>query len=241
MNVDDQLIDLEVQVVDKKDYPVRSLYYWARVFSSALKSSKEYIKLPRTIVISILNFKQFECDEYYSEYRVLEVTRHTALTDKLCMKYYELPKLPEIIDTSDELKLWLLLFNAKTVEDLNHIEAMEVPIMKQAIDAYKSTTSTEEFQRLEEMRFDASCIEASALGHARREEAKKWQELIANVVAEKDVKLANIVAEKDAKLVNIVAEKDAMLADKDAILAEKDARLADKDTEIMKLKAQLGI
>ena len=37
MTVDGQSIDLEMQVADEGDYPLRSLYYWAREFSSALK------------------------------------------------------------------------------------------------------------------------------------------------------------------------------------------------------------
>ena len=180
MTVDGQLIDLEVQVADEGDYPVRSLYYWARVFSSSLKTGGEYVNLPRTIVISILGFEQFDCDDFYSEYQVLEITRNTALTDKFCMKYYELPKLPEVTDSHDELKLWLTLFNAKTEEDLKRIEAMGVPIMKQAIEAYKTTTSTDEFQRLEEMRFDASNIEASAIGNALR---KKTSEIAKNLLS----------------------------------------------------------
>ena len=68
MDVDSRKIDLEVQVADEGDYPERALYYWAREYSSALGEGGEYIDLPRTIVISILAFMQFGCDEYFSEY-----------------------------------------------------------------------------------------------------------------------------------------------------------------------------
>ena len=195
MTVDGQRIDLEMQVADEGDYPIRSLYYWAREFSSALESGGEYIKLPRTIVISILAFEQFSCEEFYSEYQALEVTRHTLLTDRFCIKFYELPKLPKITDADDELKLWLHLFRAKTEEDLKRIEEMGVTIMEQAISAYRTATATDEFRQLERMRADARNIEASALGHARREgekaERKKWQ----GVVADKDAEIAKQSAE----------------------------------------------
>ena len=210
MIVDGRRIGLEVQVANEGDYPERSLYYWAREYSTALEAGGEYIDLPRTIIISILGFKLFDCDEHYSEHMVLEVTRHTLLTDRLCLKYYELPKLPDVTDSTDELKLWLALFNAKTEEDLKRIEDMEVPVMTQAITAYRAVTAADEFRQLERMRADARNIEASALGHARREAMReadeKWQ---------------------------------GMIAEKDAALAEKDAALTEKDAEIERLRAQL--
>ena len=148
----------------------------------------------------------------------LEVERHTLLTDRLCLKYYELPKLPYVENADDELKLWLTLFNAKTEEDLKRIEDMGVPVMKQAIGAYRAVTATDEFRQLERMRADARNREASALGHARRE----------------------AIRETDEKWQGIVADKDAALADKDAALADKDAALADKDAENEQLRAQVA-
>jgi predicted transposase/invertase (TIGR01784 family) len=167
MKVNGRKIDLEIQVADEGDYPERSLYYWAREYSTALSEGDDYIDLPQTIVISILGFIQFPCSEFYSEYQALEVTRHTALTDRFCLKYYELPKLPEITDTQDELKLWLTLFNAKTEEDLKKIENMGVSIMEQAIGAYRSVTATNEFKEVERLRSRARHNEAAALRHAR--------------------------------------------------------------------------
>ena len=46
MLVDGQRVDLEVQVSDEGDFPERSLYYWAREYSSALGEGGEYINLP---------------------------------------------------------------------------------------------------------------------------------------------------------------------------------------------------
>jgi len=36
MTVNGQKVNLEVQVEDEKNYPERSLFYWARIYSSAL-------------------------------------------------------------------------------------------------------------------------------------------------------------------------------------------------------------
>jgi predicted transposase/invertase (TIGR01784 family) len=169
LSVNGQRVDLEIQVADEGDYPERSLYYWAREYSTALCEGGEYIDLPRTIVISILAFKMFACAEYYSESRPMEVTRHTLLTDKQALIYFELPKLPKVENTEDELELWLALFNAETEEELARLEALEVSVLKEAIGAYRHVSATDEFKEIERLRSRTRHNEASALGHARRE------------------------------------------------------------------------
>lgn len=205
MVVDGQRVDLEIQVANEGDYRERSLYYWAREYSTALGEGEAYSDLPRTIVISIVAFTLFECSEFHSEFRSLEVTRHTQLTDKMCLHYFELPKLPEVIDTSDELKLWLALFNAETEEDLAKIEALEVPVMSQAIGAYRKVTATDEFKELERQRHYAAHNRASALGHARREE----KTVIAKNLVGMDVPIDKIVTATGLTLAEVEALRDA--------------------------------
>ena len=196
-----------------------------------------------------------DCDEYHSEYQSLEVKRHTQLTDKEVLHFFELPKLPKGIEKNDLLLLWLALFNANTAEDLKEIEALEVPEMKQAISAYHSVTASPEFRELERLRVKAQHDEAQALHNAERKEREKWQ----SVVAEKDAALADkdtalavqnaaladkdaALAEQNATLANkdaALAEQNAALADKDAALAEQNATLADKDAERERLRTML--
>jgi predicted transposase/invertase (TIGR01784 family) len=214
MTVDGSRVDLEIQVRDEHDFPERTLFHWAREYSTALGEGKAYQKLPQVIIISIVPFKLFDCAEYHSEFQLLEVTRHILLTNRLIMHFYELLKLPKVLSADDEERLWLILFHAETEEDLRQIEALGVPIMNQAIEAYRNITASKEFQTLERMRSDARHNEASALYNARREESEKWRK--------------------------VVEEKDAALADKTAALADKTAALADKDAEIARLRALLG-
>jgi hypothetical protein len=145
------------------------------------------------------------------------------------MHYFEVRKLPKNLDAENELQLLLSLFRAKTEEDLNRLEKLEVPVVTQAIEAYRTVTASDEFKELERLRFLASCNEASALEHARRKERKKLQ----GVLDKKDAALAAVIADKAAALAN----KDATIA---AVIADKDATLADRDAEIMRLRALLG-
>ena len=176
MVVNGQKANLEVQVDNEGDYAERSLFYWARLFSSALKAGQEYKTLPRVIIISILDFVMFDCAEYRSEFLPLEVKRHELLSDKLVMMYFEVRKLPKDIDQKNELELMLSLFCAKTEEDLKQLEGLEVPIVTQAIGAYREVVVSPEFAELERLRADALHNEASALANAERK-AKKTEAL----------------------------------------------------------------
>ena len=235
MTVNGQRVDLEIQVNDEGDYTERSLFYWAREFSTAIGSGDDYTSLPRTIIVSILGFNLFTCEEYHSEYQALEVTRHTLLSDKMSLHYFELPKLPKLRNVENTKELWLNLFNAKTEEELIIIKSLGVPAMEQAIKAYHEITAESMFRESERLRIKASYDEASALNYAEKRGERlgakranaKWR----GVVAEKDAALS----EKDAAL----SEKDAALSEKDAALSEKDAVLSEKDAIIAQLRKQI--
>lgn len=169
MVVNGQLVDLEVQVSNEEDYPERVMLYWAREFSSALPAGQSYAMLPRTIIISIVDFDLFDCTEFYSFFQPLEITRHTLLSDKMGFYFFELKKLPDEVSKKDAMLLWLALFNANTEEDLKKIQAMEVPEMNQAINAYYTITASPEFREAERLREKARHDEAQALYRARRE------------------------------------------------------------------------
>ena len=216
MTVNGQRVSLEVQVKDEGDFPERALYYWARDYSSALNEGGEYSALPRTIIICIVAFEMFDCEDLHSEFQALEVKRHTPLTDKQVLHFFELSKLPDVDDAEDELKLWLALFKAETEEDLAKIDELGVPIMQQAIAAFRYVSATDEFKELEYLRSLARHNEASALGHARREgqregiaigaetEREKWQGVVTD--------LRDAVADKDAALAKQAAQIEELMA-----------------------------
>ena len=191
MIVNGQKVDLEVQVSNEGNYPERSLYYWAREFSTGLDEGQDYSILPRTIVISILGFDLFaNSQRFHSEFQTLEVTSHEPLTDKMDLHFYELKKLPPLNSTDSERDLWLKLFKAETEEELTKIEEMGAPVMSEAIGAYRHVAASPEFREIERIRSKARHDEAQALLNARLEERKKWQD----VVADKDAEIARLRA-----------------------------------------------
>ena len=173
MIVNGQRVDLEIQVANEGDYPERVMLYWAREFSTALSAGQSYSMLPRTIIISIIDFRLFDCKEFHSFFQPLEVTRHTLLSDKMGFHFFELKKLPKDVKEQDALLLWLSLFRAETEEDLEKIKGMGVPAMEQAISAYYSITASEEFREIERMREKARHDEAQALYNAEQKGIQK--------------------------------------------------------------------
>ncbi|MDR2108589.1 MAG: Rpn family recombination-promoting nuclease/putative transposase [Coriobacteriales bacterium] len=176
MEVGGDKVSLEVQVADDGDYPERSLYYWARGYSSALSAGGSYGDLPKVIVISILGFALFDAAHYHSKFQLLETGRHERLTDRLAMHYFEVGKLPEDINTENELEPLLALFKARTEEDIEQLTALEVPIVTQAVKAYREVTVSPEFRELERLRELARYNEASALRNAERTGEQKANE-----------------------------------------------------------------
>ncbi|MCL2276439.1 MAG: Rpn family recombination-promoting nuclease/putative transposase [Treponema sp.] len=190
MTVNGQHIDLEIQIENEKNYPERVLYYWAREYSSSLPSGKNYKYLPRTIIVSIIDFLLFDCSDYHSEFQPLEITRHESLSDKMTLHFFELRKLPKEINADNKLLLWLSLFKAETVEELEKIKSMEVPVMEQAINAYYIITAESEFREKERLWSKARHDEAQALSNAEEKGEErantKWQ----SIVADKDAEIA---------------------------------------------------
>lgn len=168
MIVNGKRVDLEVQVNNEGDYPERVILYWAKDFSASLATGQSYSALPRTVVISLVDFRLFDCTEYHSFFQIFETTRHTLLSDKMGLHFFELPKLPKEIDENDMLLLWLSLFKTNTEEELEKIRALGVPIMNEALHAYEVITASSRFREIERLRDKARHDEAQALYHAEQ-------------------------------------------------------------------------
>ncbi|MCL1877479.1 MAG: Rpn family recombination-promoting nuclease/putative transposase [Defluviitaleaceae bacterium] len=212
MVVDDKRVNLEIQVEDEGNFPERALFHFARVYSASLPAGENYAELPRTIIISIIDFELWDCEEVHSEFQVLEVKRHTPLTDKCGLHFFELPKMPEVetINPGSEKDLWLALFNAETEEELEELSRNGGAVMGEAIQAYRGVTATEEFRNLEWLRAKTRRDESNALSNARKQERQQRDEHWQGVVAEKDTALANKDAE-NAELRTQLAELQSQL------------------------------
>ena len=171
--VDDQIVNIEMQVKNEGDFRDRSLYYWSKLYSGELKSGEEYSQLKKSIAINIVNFRMFDCEEFHSEFTMLETTRQEPLSEKCAIHFFELKKIGKKINKNNRMELWLQLINAESEEELNMIKETNIPIMEKAVMIIHQMSDDEKLQEIARLREKALHDEASALSNAKREGIKE--------------------------------------------------------------------
>ncbi len=92
MKVKDRLVNVEIQVKNEPDYRDRVLFYWAKLYTSELKSGENYGILKQTISINIINFNMFDNEDYHSEVNAVVKETGEIFSDKLNIHFFELKK-----------------------------------------------------------------------------------------------------------------------------------------------------
>ena len=117
------IINLEMQVLDLKDWPERSLSYLARSYDNVAKGD-EYINVKPVYHIGFLNYTLFpESPEFFSKYRMMNIKNHHVYTTKFNLYVVDLTqtKLATQEDVDTGLVYWTQVFNAKTWEELRQM------------------------------------------------------------------------------------------------------------------------
>jgi predicted transposase/invertase (TIGR01784 family) len=150
-------INVEIQNRDKGNYKERSVYYCSKPFGIDLGSGKDYIEIPKTICINILQFKLFEGEHYRNT--VFPTIQETAevVTDKWEIIYFETPKLPGEI--TNRLERWLKFFTVNTEEALINMERMNDTAIKKASIVVKEMNADEQMREIARTREDSQVLE----------------------------------------------------------------------------------
>lgn len=164
LNVDDKLVNVEIQVKTDAAYRDRTLFYWAKLYTSELKSGAEYSTLKQTITINIINFNMFEGNDYHTEVAAMIKGRNEVFSDKFSMHFFELKKIGKNPKTSREQ--WLQFINADSEEDFEMVEATSMPIIQKAVKVIYDMSEDTRIRELARMREKALHDEASALKDA---------------------------------------------------------------------------
>ena len=120
---DNMIINLEMQVLDLKDWPERSLSYLARSYDNVAKGD-EYINVKPVYHIGFLNYTLFpEYPEFFARYRMMNIKNHNVYTTKFNLYVIDLTQInlatQEDVDTG--LVYWTQVFKAKTWEELRQM------------------------------------------------------------------------------------------------------------------------
>ena len=175
VRVNDEIINIELQVHFEEDYAERTLYYWSKLYSEQLKVKDAYGDAEKTICINILNFNLFDCKEYYSSYKIMEESRHSILTDRFSIVFFELKKLKNA-RKNKPVEVWLDLINAETEGDLEMIESTtNVKDIHDIIFTIREMSADEKTRYEAEMREKAIMDERSALTNSERRGFKKGE------------------------------------------------------------------
>lgn len=130
------IINLEMQVLDLKDWPERSLSYLARGYDNVVKGD-EYINVKPVYHIGFLNYTLFpEYPEFFAKYRMMNIKNHNVYTTKFNLYVVDLTQIElatqEDVDTG--LVYWTQVFKAKTWEELRQM-AERHQELQEAIEA----------------------------------------------------------------------------------------------------------
>ena len=87
---DGTVIDIEIQASWNASFVKRTLFYWAKMYTTDFKAGESYDKLHRCIAINIIADGFRLNDAIHSEYLLQEKTAHTVLTDVLEVHFLDL-------------------------------------------------------------------------------------------------------------------------------------------------------
>lgn len=196
LKVDNVLINVEIQVKSESDYRDRALFYWAKLYTSELKSGDSYEQLKKAITINIINFNMFEGDDYHTEIVTAIKGTDKIYSDKFNMHFFELKKVNKKVDPNNRRELWMQFLNADSEEDFEMLKQTNVPIINKAVNVIYDLSEDTRMREMARIREKALHDEASALSNAKNEglkegraegitigEANKEASLVANMRA----------------------------------------------------------
>lgn len=172
-----KLINIEIQVNSESDYRDRTLFYWAKLYTSELKSGEPYGNLKQAIAINIVNFNMFDSKDYHTEVVAAIKGTNEIFSDKFSIHFFELKKVGKNINPNNRKELWIQFINADSEEEFKMLAETKVPAMEKAVkvilDMSEDTKIREMARQREKMLHDeASLIQGAtnrgiAIGEAR--------------------------------------------------------------------------
>ena len=152
---ENEICNIELQIVDKKNIIERILYYWSRLYSRQIKSGEDYKILQKAIVILITDFKIENLEEldYHSRWKIMEDKqgKKIILTQKLEIDLIELPKIIGKEKEQDNLLDWLYFLENPKSERVTE-KMKENENLKEAVKKLDNLSEDERMQRIADLR-----------------------------------------------------------------------------------------
>lgn len=170
------LVNVELQVNSQSYFKKRTLFYWAKLYTSELNSGESYSKLKKTICINILDFNITDKQDYHTEIITADKETGEPFTDLMSIHFFELRKVTKGLDVNDRKAMWMHLIKADTEEELNMIKNTNIPAMEQAVQVIFDMSADTVLRERARIREKALHDEASALEAAREAYKEAYEE-----------------------------------------------------------------
>ncbi len=183
----DRILNFEVQVINGKNWPERSLSYACRTFDQ-LMQGEDYIKAKPVYHIGFLDFDlEHLTPEFYATFKLLNVKNHEIYSSKFVLSVVNLNQIDKATEEDHTYGIdhWARLFKADTWEAIKKM-AQE--------NEYVSDAAETLLQSNQDLKIRSYCEAV--------EEARRVRRGLERLVAEKD----EVIAEKDVALQAQAAE-----------------------------------
>lgn len=174
-----KIINIEMQVSDKGNWPERSLTYLCRSFDN-LERGDDYLEVRPAIHISIIDFYlPHLTPEFYSEFQFLNVKNHESYSSKISLRVLNLKTLDDetVEKKHDDLYIWAKMFKAQSWEELK-MAAKQNPYIEDVVVTYHEMTEDE---KIREQCFARALYEwdkASCIAKGKRDGEQRLATLI---------------------------------------------------------------
>lgn len=211
----DNIANFEMQVLNKGNWPERSLSYLCRSFDN-LNKGMDYGNVKSAVHIGFIDFDLFKDEpEFCGTYMMSNIKTHRIYSSKISLKVVELNHIELATDEDKRFRIdqWARLFKSTTWEELkmcagnddamNAVAKMvyvynEEEYMRDVCRAREEAVAYEEYMKREKERFEAEIVK---MKEELQESAEKLQES-----AERLQESAERLQDKDAEIAKLKAE-----------------------------------
>ncbi len=182
-------VDIEIQLIDRKNLVERILYYFSKLYISTIKKGQDYLSAQKVVIIAIIDYELDLTKEIKDMETIWDIrerkNKKLMLTDKLELRIIELSKAKEeyMKNKTSKKVQWMIFIN-----NPNEVEVQEImkenKEIEEAVVEIREMSEDEKLERLAFLRekaiMDEKAIYAAGLdkGELRgKEEGKKENQL----------------------------------------------------------------
>lgn len=204
---DGSIVNYEMQVLNRGNWPERSLAYLCRCFDQ-LQKGEDYLAIRSVTHIGFVDFTLFpEAPEFYASYQMMNLKNYHIYTDKFTLNVVNLNRidLATAEDREWQIDHWAALFRATTWEEIRMLAENNEVLQEAAATVY---------QLSQEEMIQEQC-------RAREDYERLWNTI--NRRLERATAELGELKEENGELKEENSELKAELARLQRLLAEKEA------------------